>query len=59
MLDLVIKNGWIVDGSGAPGFSGEVAIRQGKIVAVDTRVSEQARQEIGRASCRERVCQYV
>jgi len=49
MLDLVIKNGWIVDGSGAPGFSGEVAIRQGKIVAVDTRVSEQARRVIDAA----------
>ncbi len=35
MLDLVIKNGLIVDGSGAPAFSGEVAIQQGKIAARD------------------------
>jgi N-acyl-D-amino-acid deacylase len=49
MLDLVIKNGCIVDGSGAPGFSGEVAIRQGKIVAIDTHISEPARREIDAA----------
>jgi N-acyl-D-aspartate/D-glutamate deacylase len=46
MFDLVITNGWIVDGSGTPGFAGEVAIRQGKIVAVATRISEQARRVI-------------
>ena len=46
MLDLVIKNGWIVDGTGAPGFAGELAIHQGKIVAVDPRISESARRVI-------------
>lgn len=49
MLDLVIKNGVIVDGSGAPAFSGEVAIRQGKIVAVAPRISDQAHRTIDAA----------
>ena len=34
MLDLVIKNGLVVDGSGLPGFKGDVAITGGKITAV-------------------------
>ncbi len=46
MLDLVIRNGWIVDGTGAPGFSGEVAIQQGKVVAIDKRITDSARREI-------------
>ena len=29
------------------------------VVQRDTRIVEKARQQIGRASCRERVCQYV
>jgi N-acyl-D-amino-acid deacylase len=49
MLDLVIKNGWIVDGSGAPGFSGDIAIQQGKIIRVDIRIAEPARREIDAA----------
>jgi N-acyl-D-amino-acid deacylase len=34
MNDLVIRNGGIVDGTGQPGFSGDVAIEDGKIVSV-------------------------
>jgi N-acyl-D-aspartate/D-glutamate deacylase len=34
MLDLVIRNGLIVDGSGLPGYRGDVAISGGKIAAV-------------------------
>lgn len=34
MLDLILKNGTIVDGSGGPPFRGDVAVRDGKIAAV-------------------------
>lgn len=49
MLDLVIKNGWIVDGTGTPGFAGEVAIHQGKIAAISPRITESARRVIDAA----------
>ncbi|MCX2979587.1 amidohydrolase [Halieaceae bacterium IMCC14734] len=34
MLDIVIKNGRIVDGSGMPGFVGDIAIKAGRIVQI-------------------------
>ena len=34
MLDLVIKNANILDGTGAPAFVGDVAVKDGKIVTV-------------------------
>src|SRR5712691_1024498 len=49
MLDLVIKNGWIVDGTGTAGFTGEVAIQQGKIAAVSPRIAESAHRVIDAA----------
>jgi N-acyl-D-amino-acid deacylase len=40
MLDLVIRDGLIVDGSGLPGRHGDVAIHDGRIVAVGGRAGE-------------------
>jgi N-acyl-D-aspartate/D-glutamate deacylase len=43
MLDLVIRNGLIVDGSGLPGRLGDVSIQDGRIVAVGGRAGEARR----------------
>jgi N-acyl-D-aspartate/D-glutamate deacylase len=43
MLDLVIRAGAIVDGSGGPAFTGDVGIREGRIATVG-KVEEPARR---------------
>ena len=43
--DLIIKNGKIIDGSGLPGFHGDVAVSGGRIVEMG-RVSGEARRVI-------------
>jgi N-acyl-D-aspartate/D-glutamate deacylase len=45
LFDLVIRNGHIVDGSGAPGFAGDVAVKDGRIAAVG-QVSGRGAEEI-------------
>lgn len=44
-FDILIRNGTIVDGTGADPFEGDVAIREGRIVAVG-RVEGRANEEI-------------
>ena len=44
-FDLVIRGGTIVDGSGAPAFAGDVAVRNGKIAAIGV-VSGRGAEEI-------------
>lgn len=44
MLDLVIRNGFIVDGSGLPGRHGDVSIQAGKVVAVGGRAGAAHRE---------------
>ncbi len=45
MLDLVIKGGTVVDGTGAGAYTADVGVRDGRIVAIGD-VSEQATQAI-------------
>ena len=37
--DLVVRGGTIIDGSGADGFEGDVAIAKGRVVEVGTQVT--------------------
>ena len=34
MTDILIRGGTVIDGSGAPGFRADVAIRDGRIAAI-------------------------
>jgi N-acyl-D-amino-acid deacylase len=43
--DLIIKNGKVIDGSGLPGFHGDVAVSSGRIVEIG-KVSGEARQTL-------------
>ncbi len=45
MFDVIVRGGRVVDGSGAPAFDGDVAVKDGKVVAVG-QVSGEARQVV-------------
>ena len=44
--DLLIKNGRIVDGTGSPWYSGDLAIKDGKIAAIGKLTSAKAKRDI-------------
>jgi N-acyl-D-aspartate/D-glutamate deacylase len=48
MFDVIVRGGTVVDGSGAPGFQGDVAVKDGKIAAVG-QISGEAREVIDAA----------
>ncbi len=48
MLDLIIRNGQIIDGSGSPGFIGDLGIKDGRIAAIG-RITEAAKETIDAA----------
>ena len=49
--DLLIKNGRVVDGSGAPAFHADVAVQDGKIVGVGKANGAAAKRTIDAAGC--------
>ncbi|HQV58271.1 MAG TPA: amidohydrolase family protein, partial [Ilumatobacteraceae bacterium] len=46
MFDLIIRNGTVVDGTGAPGRQADLGIRDGKIVAIQPSLSGEASEVI-------------
>jgi N-acyl-D-amino-acid deacylase len=46
MMDLIIKGGHICDGSGSPPFTGDIAVKDGRIVGVGRLSSSKARRII-------------
>ena len=49
MYDLLIENARIVDGTGAPAYSGSLAVKDGRIVAMGSVHSREAREVINAA----------
>lgn len=46
ICNLLIKNGFIVDGSGNPGFYGDLAVGEGKIIAIAPKLECEAERTI-------------
>ena len=46
MYDLIIKNGKIVDGSGSLAFNGDIAVKDGKIMKISSKINEATAQVI-------------
>ena len=46
MFDVLIKNGTILDGSGALRYRGDVAVKDGIIVSIAPRITEAAKEVI-------------
>ena len=42
MYDLIIKNGMVIDGTGSPAFSADVAVHQGKIARIGKDLGDAA-----------------
>ena len=49
MLDIIIRNGTIVDGTGLPAYRGDIGIADGRLVRVGGRLEAEARREIDAA----------
>jgi N-acyl-D-aspartate/D-glutamate deacylase len=49
MVDVLLKGGFVVDGTGAPGFYGDVAVKDGKIAAVAPKLHMEAKKTVDAA----------
>ena len=45
MVDLIIRSGHILDGTGAPGWKGDIAVQEGKIVEITDSIDMHAERE--------------
>ena len=46
MYDLLIKNGTLIDGTGAPRFAADLAVQDGRIARIASEITEPARRVI-------------
>jgi N-acyl-D-aspartate/D-glutamate deacylase len=51
VLDTVIRGGTVVDGTGAPGRRADVGIRDGRIVEIADRISEESAETVDAGDC--------
>ena len=51
MYDIVIKNGTVYDGTGAPGFAADVGVTDGKVAAIGPLCAKDGRRVIDAAGC--------
>jgi len=49
MLDILIKGGTVIDGTGTPAHPADVGLRGGRVVAVEAHVTEEARRTVDAA----------
>ena len=46
IYDLILKNGFIIDGTGNPGFYGDIAIKDNLIAKIDSKINSNTNKEI-------------
>ena len=46
MVDIIIRDGCIVDGSGKPGFQADIAVQNGRIISIGNLADQTGRTEL-------------
>ncbi|EQE95150.1 putative D-aminoacylase domain protein [Clostridioides difficile CD109] len=46
IYDLILKNGFIIGGTGNPGFYGDIAIKDNLIAKIDSKINSNTNKEI-------------